>query len=153
MSAKVHIRQATKNDIPTLITLQRNDGFTHSYYLTRERLKRLFDRGELFFVARLGRVPVGFASIDCEIRAQVHFLSVDQTFTRRGIGSMLMRTLKNEVQKRGYGHLSVYVDAGAAIEVFLKKNGFVQVGYYKNRYGKGKDATIWEVDLSQSRSK
>lgn len=52
--------------------------------------------------ASIDETPAGFSSVDCEIRARVHFLSVDQTFTRRGIGSMLMKTLKNEVQKRGY---------------------------------------------------
>lgn len=147
MSGNIHIRRATKKDIPTLIHLQNSDGYPHSYYLTSERLARLFDRGELFFLASIGGTSAGFGSVDCEIRAQAHFLSVDRNYARRGIGSALMKTLQNEAKNRGYGRLSLYVDAGSAIEVFLKKHGFVQVGHYKNRYGNGKDATIWEVEL------
>lgn len=90
---------------------------------------------------------MGFGSVDCEIRARVHFLSVDQNYARRGIGSMLMKILMDEAKNRGYGRLGIYVDADSPIEIFLQKHGFVQVGYYKNRYGNGKDSTIWEVDL------
>lgn len=144
----IDIQQATKNDIPVLITLQKNDGFPHPYYLTSERLDRLFDRGELFFIATIDRIPVGFASVDVEIRARAHFLSVDQRYKRKGIGSRLMTTLIEEVKHRGYVRLSVYVEANSTIEHFLQKHGFIQVGYYKNRYGNKKDATIWEVDSS-----
>lgn len=147
------IYQGTVNDISTYIALQRNDGFSYQYYLTPERMKRLFDRGELFFLATLNGIPVGFASVDCEIRAQAHFLSVDRNNARRGVGSMLMKTLMDEAKKRGYGRLSVYVEANSTIEVFLQKHEFIQVGYYKNRYGNGKDATIWEVDLLHRRNK
>lgn len=153
MSTDALLRRATKVDIPTIIMLQKNDGFPHQYYLTHERLERLFGRGELFFLATLDGVTVGFASIDCEIRAKAHFLSVDQRYAHKGVGSMLMKALMDEAKSRGYDRLSVYVEAGSIIKVFLIKHGFVQVGYYKNRYGNGKDATIWEVDLLHRRNK
>lgn len=144
MSTDITIRRARKKDVPTLIALQRNDGFPHQYHLTRERLERLFGRGEVFFLATLGGEPVGFASADCEIRAKAHFLSVEQNFQRRGIGSILMKTLIEEAKNRGYDRLSCYVEADSTLDVFLQKQGFVQVGYHKNRYGSGKDASIWE---------
>lgn len=147
MSGNIHIRRATKKDIPTLIHLQKSDGYPHSYYLTPQRLARLFDRGELFFLVSIGGTSVGFGSVDCEIRARVHFLSVDQNYARRGIGSMLMKILMDEEKNRGYERLGIYVDADSPIEIFLQKHGFVKVGYYKNRYGNGQDASIWEVDL------
>ena len=147
------IRQGTVEDIPTFITLQRNDGFSHQYYLRPERLERLFDRGELFFLGTIDGIPVGFSSVDCEIRAQAHFLCVDNNYTRRGIGNLLMKTLMSEAQKRRYTRLCSYVESNSMKEVFLQKHGFVQVGYYKNKYGNGQDASIWEVDLLHQRNK
>lgn len=149
MNPDIRIQQATERDIFTLITLQKNDGFPHQYYLTTERILRLLDRGELFFMATLDGAPIGFTSIDCEIRAQAHFLCVDKRYTRRGIGSLLMRTLIDEASKRRYTRLCSYVEASSTKEVFLQKHGFVQVGYYKNRYGNGQDASIWEVELTK----
>lgn len=151
MNADIRIQQATKRDIQTLITLQKNDGFPHQYYLTPERITRLLNRGELFFIAIAEGAPVGFASVDCEIRAQAHFLCVDKRYTRRGIGRLLMQTLMNEAIKRRYTRLCSYVEANSTKEVFLQKHGFVRVGYYKNKYGNGQDATIWEVDLAHQR--
>lgn len=153
MSTNLHIRRATKADIMSIITLQENDGFPHPHYVTPDRLLRLFRRGEVYFLAILNGVTVGFASIDYEIRAQIHYLSVHRDYWRKGVGSMLMKTMIDESKSRGYDRISVYVQAESPIEIFLEKKGFVKVGYYKNRYGNGKDVTIWEVDLSQSRSK
>jgi GNAT superfamily N-acetyltransferase len=144
MSIGIQIRHATKEDTPTLIDLQKNDGFSHQYYLTQERLDRLFGRGEVFFLATLDGEPVGFASADCEVRAKVHFLSVDLKFQRRGIGSMLMKSIIKEVKNKGHNRLNCYIETDSTLDVFLQKQGFVQVGYYKNRFGSGKDASIWE---------
>ena len=63
----------------------------------------------------------------------------------KGIGRLLMRKLIDEAKKRGYTRLCSYVEANSTKEVFLKKQGFTQVGNYKNRYGNGQDATIWEI--------
>lgn len=30
----IHIRRATKKDMPTIIQLQKNDAFSHPYYVT-----------------------------------------------------------------------------------------------------------------------
>lgn len=146
MNTGIHIRSATKRDTTTLIELQKNDGFPHQYYLTQERLERLFDRKELFFIATREGKSVGFASVDYEQRATAHFLSVDQNNRKNGIGSLLMKTLIDDAKKRGHTRLSSYVEANSSKEIFLEKHGFVQVGYHKNRYGNGQDASIWEVE-------
>ncbi|MEK9143856.1 MAG: GNAT family N-acetyltransferase [Patescibacteria group bacterium] len=140
------IRPATREDIPTFIQLQKNDGFSHQYYLNRERLELLFDRGEQFFVATHEGKPVGFASVDCEQRATAHFLCVDKKHKRRGIGRLLMKTLIDETKKRGLSRLDSYVEANSSKEIFLEKNGFVLAGFYTNRYGNGQDASIWKIE-------
>lgn len=148
MNKDIRIRRSTKKDIPTIIKLQKNDGFPHPHYVTSERLLRLFHRGEQFFLAIFNSIAVGFASIDYEIRAEIHYISVHQLYQRKGIGSMLIKTMIDESKHRGYDRISVYVQADSPIEMFLEKKGFIKVGYYKNRYKNGKDVTIWEVELS-----
>ena len=146
MNKDLHIRRATKADIPTIITLQENDGFPHPHYVTTERLLRLFHRGEVYFLAVLNGITVGFISIDYEIRAQIHYLSVHRDYWRKGVGSMLIKTVIDESKSRDFDRISVYVQAESPIEIFLEKKGFFKVGYYKNRYRNGKDVTIWEVE-------
>lgn len=144
----MNIRSATKRDINTLILLQQRDGFPHQYYLTEDRLEGLMKRGESFFVIfSPEHTPIGFASIDLEIRAQLHFLCVDKKYGKRGYGTALMQRLLCEAKKHGYSRACSYVESGSNKEKFLKKFKFDKVGFYKNRYGNGADASIWEVKL------
>ncbi len=140
-------RHAGLSDIPKMIDIQKNDGFPHQYYLTKKRLERLFDRGEQFFVVEQSRNVVGFGSIDCEIRAQVHFICVDKMYSRQGVGRSLMKYCLDEAKQKGCRRACTYVEANSSKEPFLVKMGFHQVGFYKDRYGNGIDATIWEVSL------
>ena len=140
------IRPFSKNDTDTVIQLQKADGFPHQYYITRERVETLIKRGELFFlIFSPENIPVGFASVDLEIRAQLHFICINQQYSKRGYGSALMLKLIDEAKKHGYDRVSSYVEAGSNKETFLKKFHFEQVGSYRNRYGNGVDASIWEL--------
>ena len=145
----IHIRPANKNDFSSFISIQKQDGFPHAYSLQKSRLQKLFDRGELFFVAIYKNKPIGFASVDCEIRARIHFLCVDKQYTGNGIGSMLMKTILQEVQKQGYHTAHTFVEKKSSKEVFLQKHSFQLIGVYHNRYGPNKDATIWEIQLDK----
>ena len=140
-------RKATLDDIESFIKIQKNDGFPHQYYLTRERLKKLFNRGEQFFIAKYNDEVVGFGSVDCEIRAQVHFICVDREYSRQGVGRELMKSCLDEAKDKGCKRACSYVEANSSKEPFLIKMGFHQVGFYKDRYGNGVDASIWEVLL------
>ncbi len=140
-------RRATKRDIPAFIRIQKHDGFPHQYYLTKGRLEKLFDRGEQFYVISIHGTPVGFGSVDCEIRAQVHLICVDAAFAGNGIGRTLMRLCLARAKQRGCKRACSYVEANSSKEPFLVKMGFHQVGLYKDRYGNGVDATIWEIAL------
>lgn len=140
------IRPLKKTEIDTVIQLQKSDGYPHQYYLTKDRVEKLINKGELFFLILSSEgTPVGFASIDLEIRAKLHFICVDKEFGKQGYGSVLMHQLLNEAKKSGYKRVCSYVEAGSNKETFLKKFHFEQVGYYKNRYGNGVDASIWEL--------
>lgn len=142
------IRPATEQDIASCIELQRKDGFPHQYYLTPERLQGLFARGEKFFVAEHAGVPVGFGSVNCEIRAQVHFICVDQAYAGNGIGRGIMRHCLDYAVREGCRRAFTFVEAKSTKEPFLMKLGFRRVGYYSDRYGNGVDASIWEISLA-----
>ena len=147
MKEKIKIRKATIKDIDLIIDIQKRDGFTHSYYLNRKRLKELFKRGEIFFIAFLDKKAVGFASVYIEIRARLHFISVIKEHSKKGIGSLLMQKVINEAKRRGKKMMYVYTEKNSPVERFFIKNGFKKVGYFKNRFGEGKHGNIFSLYL------
>lgn len=145
----ISIRIATEEDFETILEVQKNDGYEHSYYLTKKRLAKLFERGELFIIAELGDRPIGMASLDIEIRAKLHFFSVLKTFQKKGVGTKMLNEIIKKLKKapKKVEVVYFYVEKGAPIVNFLKKNNFKEVGFYKNRYRNGKDAVILEKEL------
>ncbi len=135
--------QAKETDLNLMIEIQKDDGFLHSYYLTSTRLSRLFRRGELFYLVYRSGNPVGFCSLDCEIRCQIHFFSIIQKYTHQGIGSEMLKFMLLEVKKNGYQEVHVFVEQSSPVENFLVKRGFLKVGFYKDRYGASKNANIY----------
>lgn len=144
---KFQVRRAEKTDITSLIRIQKNDGYPHQYYLTEDRLLRLFRRGETFIVVESQGEAIGFGSVDCEIRAQIHFICVDKQHSGKGIGRTLMQACREEAKRHGCKRAFSFVEANSSKEPFLVKMGFFQVGFYKDRYGNGVDASIWEIAL------
>lgn len=144
----VSYRKSRRENILAMIAIQKNDGFQHQYYLTSKRLEGLFLRGEQFFLAVSDGTPVGFGSVDCEVRAQVHFICVDKEYSRRGVGRNLMKLCLKEAKQRGCKRVCSYVEKHSSKESFLVRMGFHEVGVYKDRYGNGVDASIWEISLN-----
>jgi GNAT superfamily N-acetyltransferase len=140
---KLKIRRATIRDINQIINIQKQDGFAHAYYLTPKRLRGLFKRGEMFFIAFLDDKPAGFAGLDIEIRAKLHFFSVAKKYTGIGIGSFLLERVINETKKHKKDMIYIYTEANSPLEQFLIKKGFLKVGYFLNRFGRGKNANIF----------
>lgn len=61
---KIVIRPIDPTFSKQCIQIQRNDGFRHAYYLTNERVEKLFANGELFYGAfNENNTLIGFASI------------------------------------------------------------------------------------------
>lgn len=144
----MRIRKASQNDFAAIIAIQKNDGYDHHYYLTVDRLKRLRRRGEVFFVAIVDGQLAGFAGVDFEQRARLHFLCVLTQYQKRGIGSALMRRMLRETVGRGHKSAHSYVESPSSKEVFLAKQGFAKVGFYQDRYGLNKHASIWQIQLN-----
>jgi len=144
---KPKIRKASIKDINLIIDVQKRDGFAHAYYLNRRRLKELFKRGEIFFIAFLNNKAVGFVSLRVEIRAKLHFISVVKELTKKGIGSLLMQKVISETKRRGKNMVYVYTEANSPVEQFFIRKGFKKVGYFRNRFGGGKHANIFSLYL------
>lgn len=143
----ITFKKATLKDIGLILKIQRGDGFKHAYYLTSRRLKELFKRGEIFYIAYLGEDAAAFTALDIEKRVKIHFLSVMKKFSGQGIGSLLVEKIINEAKRRKKVMIYVYVEADSPLEKFLKANKFKKAGYFLNRFGRGKSANILYFSL------
>lgn len=143
---KYRLKVANKNDFAHISFIQKNDGLEHSYYLTEDRIERLADSGEKFFVFYEDEHFVGMASIDLEIRAQLHFFSILKENQKKGLDKKMLDLLLEEVGKHEVEHQTIHCfsEPDSPLVNFLKKEGFEEVGFYKNRYQNGKDAVIVE---------
>lgn len=125
------------------ITIQKNDGFKHAYYLTAQRIEKLFTNGEQFFGAfthdnRL----VGFASINIDtVRLRIHFFFVDKKYQGSGIGSDLLFHILGIAQEENITNIYTYTEVDSPLEQFLLYKGFEKAGFFKKRFG-DKDANI-----------
>jgi ribosomal protein S18 acetylase RimI-like enzyme len=146
MKKSVTMRKATQKDARSIIEIQKHDGFHHSYYLTPERLIILL-KDELFFVAIKNNNVVGFISIDIKFRARLHFLSVNKNYTGQGIASALLEKALSVAKKQGKDKVHIFTEIDSPIEGFLTNKKFEKIGYFKNRFGKGKDANIFSYNL------
>ncbi|MBI2592646.1 MAG: GNAT family N-acetyltransferase [Candidatus Colwellbacteria bacterium] len=144
---KIKIVTAGLGDFLKITDIQKKDGFRHAYPLTKERFRKLLQRGELFFVAFLQNQAVGIISVDMEIRAKLHFFSVIQNYWGKGIGTALLAKILIEAKKRDYKSVYVYVEIDSPVEKFLINKGFKKVGIYRNRYKQGRHAHILEISL------
>lgn len=147
---KIKIVKARPEDWKAIRNIQKNDGYPHTYYIDKKRVCRLMKRGEIFFLAILNGKPVGFASVDFEIRATLHFLSVMKDEQGKGIATMLLKAVIKETAKRKYDQIIAFTEKeGVNVNNFLKDYGFEEVGYHKDRYGKEKDAIIWRLEIKK----
>jgi len=143
----IKISKATIKDISLIIDIQKRDGFKHAYYLTPKRLKGLFNRGEIFYIAYLKNEAVAFVALDIEKRVKLHFLSVAEEQRKKGIGTFLMQKIINETKKYKKTIIYAYVEEKSPLEKFLIRNKFKKAGYFLNRFGKGRDANILSFSL------
>ena len=149
---QITIRKATKTNYDTIINIQKNDGFPHGYYLTHERLDKLFKR-ETFYLAIINGDKIGgFASVDIEIRARLHFFSIHTKFHHTGLGRIFMQRIIEKVSKTDVRSFYTYVEETVPQKNLnlLYKNGFKIVGHYNDRYGPGKNALILELKLTKT---
>jgi hypothetical protein len=136
------LRAAMPTDIDVMIEIQKNDGYNHAYYLTPERLQRLFDLGiDFYVVATQDDRVIAFIALEVEIRARLRFFSVHKDFQGRH--------LLNKEFLREAKIIYVYIEEnGKKVKKFLGQYGFEEVGFYRNRFGEGKNSVILECKVN-----
>lgn len=145
---KYKTRIAKEDDFASILHVQKNDGYEHSYYLDKERYDNLLDRGEVFYLLEYDMQSiVGFVSVDYEVRAKLRFFSVSKKHQGVGIAAKLLEIVRNEAKRKGYKSVYCYTETNSPLRAFLMHQGFKNVGYYKNRYRKGRDASILQLDF------
>lgn len=147
--SKYSLRSATELDLAHLVFIQKNDGYEHAYHLTEDRIWRLIEAGEKFFIFYKNDQFVGMAGIHLDVRVELHFFSViagkDQTADAAKLLDMLLTEVRS--YKTLHRTMFCYSEPDAPLVNFLKKHDFEIVGFYKNRYQNGKDAVILEKKL------
>lgn len=144
---KIKFKILSDSDFEDIINIQKNDGVRHFYYLNKNRLKELSKRGEVFYGMFQNDVIIGFAGVDAEIRAKLHFLSIDKKYQKKGYGTLFVEELVKIMKKKKIKQMFFYAEEDAPMTAFLIKLGFVKVGFYKNRFGDGWDADIFELKI------
>lgn len=145
---KAEIKQITHESWETISQIQENDGFDHADYLSKERFERLLERGEIFYGAFSEGKPAGFAALDLEKRAQIHFFSILKEYQNSGISYELMNYLLEQCKNKKYEKVIVAIEErGIDVKKFFEKIGFREVGFFKDRYGEGRNALFFSKDL------
>lgn len=147
--SKYRLQLATDTDLAHLVFIQKNDGYEHSYYLTEDRIERLIEAGEKFFIFYKDEQFVGMAGIHLDVRVELHFFSTTLSDTQAEDADKLLEALLQQVRDYKTLHRTMfcYSEPDAPLVSFLKKHDFETVGFYKNRYQNGKDAVILERKL------
>lgn len=149
MMSNYQLKLAGEKDFAHLVFIQKNDGYEHAYYLTEDRIERLVESGEQFYILYVNDRFVGFAAVDAEIRIQLHFFSILTNEQNQGHEAKMLELLLDEVRAKVVQHKTIhcFTEADSPLLAFLIEQGFEEVGFYKNRYQNGKDAVIVEKKL------
>ncbi|NCO12243.1 MAG: hypothetical protein COZ34_03715 [Candidatus Pacebacteria bacterium CG_4_10_14_3_um_filter_34_15] len=147
MKGKIKITVLTEASYKDIINIQKIDGWRHVYYLNENRLRELSKRGEVFYGMYLDGIMIGFAGVDVEIRARLHFLSIDNKYQKKGYGTLFVKELVKIMKTKNIKQMFFYVEEDSPYTIFLSKLGFIKVGFYKNRFGDGWDADIFELKI------
>jgi ribosomal protein S18 acetylase RimI-like enzyme len=146
--AKPKIEQIASQDWEVISQIQKNDGFDHADYLDQARIEKLMQRGELFYGTYLEGKPAGFAALDFEKRAEIRFFSILKEYQNSGISHELMSFILEQCKARKYDKVSAAIEkSGTEMKEFLENNGFEEVGFYKDRFGEGRDALFFSKNL------
>jgi L-amino acid N-acyltransferase YncA len=64
-----------------------------------------------------------------------------------GIGSSLLQRVIDETKKHGKDMIYIYIEANSPLEPFFIKKKFQKVGYFDDRFEKGRHANILALYL------
>ena len=104
--ANIHVRLATRDDIPTIVAIVNRAFQVESFFLMHDRtnienVTEMFDKGEYLLAVRDGQVlgVVYFEKRD--ERAYFGMLSVEPELKGQGLGRLLIDSVERHARQRG----------------------------------------------------
>lgn len=147
MRANVKIEKMTKNDIESVLQIQKSQNVK---ILNRSMLENDVNVSiSMYYVAKIGKKVVGFiAAMFLTDHIDIEAIVVDKEYIRRHIASELLDYIivmasSYKVEKI---FLEVRVTNTPAIS-FYEKYGFKQISIRKKYYENKEDAYVYELDI------
>ncbi len=142
-SLNMVIRLAKKNDLPTILELDKNCIKEEKFH--EKQLRYLLSKAKsVVFVATIGKKIIGSVVILLRkhiFNARIYILNVHPAFRRRGIGGSLMDTAIEFLKERGYDKITIEtgINNQAALNLYMSR-GFSVDKILKQYYKTGEDA-------------
>jgi ribosomal-protein-alanine N-acetyltransferase len=142
-SLKPHIRLATKKDFDALLSLE-NICFKEETFHRRQLKYLLLKARSMVLVAEIDRNIIGSMIILLRkniLNARIYSFNVHPEHRRKGIGSSLMDTALDKLEKKGYKNITLEVGINNPIAQNLyQSKGFIVDKKLSNYYTNGDDA-------------
>lgn len=142
-SLNLHIRLATKEDLDALLNLE-NICFKEETFQKRQLKYLLLKARSMVLVAEIDRNIIGSMIILLRkniLNARIYSFNVHPEHRRKGIGSSLMDTALDKLEKKGYKNITLEVGINNPIAQNLyQSKGFIVDKKLSNYYTNGDDA-------------
>ena len=142
-SLNLHIRLATKEDLDALLSLE-NICFKEETFQKRQLKYLLLKARSMVLVAEINRNIIGSMIILLRkniLNARIYSFNVHPEHRRKGIGSSLMDTALDKLEKKGYKNITLEVGINNPIAQNLyQSKGFIVDKKLSNYYTNGDDA-------------
>ena len=142
-SLNLHIRLATKEDLDALLNLE-NICFKEETFQKRQLKYLLLKARSMVLVAEIDRNIIGSMIILLRkniLNARIYSFNVHPEHRRKGIGSSLMDTALDKLEKKGYKNITLEVGINNPIAWNLyRSKGFIVDKKLSNYYTNGDDA-------------
>jgi ribosomal protein S18 acetylase RimI-like enzyme len=142
-SLNLHIRLATKEDLDALLNLE-NICFKEETFQKRQLKYLLLKARSMVLVAEIDRNIIGSMIILLRkniLNARIYSFNVHPEHRRKGIGSSLMDTALDKLEKKGYKNITLEVGINNPIARNLyQSKGFIVDKKLSNYYTNGDDA-------------
>lgn len=142
-SLNLHIRLATKEDLDALLNLE-NICFKEETFQKRQLKYLLLKARSMVLVVEIDRNIIGSMIILLRksiLNARIYSFNVHPEHRRKGIGSSLMDTALDKLEKKGYKNITLEVGINNPIARNLyQSKGFIVDKKLSNYYTNGDDA-------------
>jgi len=139
----LHIRLATKGDLDALLNLE-NICFKEETFQKRQLKYLLLKARSMVLAAEIDRNIIGSMIILLRkniLNARIYSFNVHPEHRRKGIGSSLMDTALDKLEKKGYKNITLEVGINNPIAWNLyRSKGFIVDKKLSNYYTNGDDA-------------